>query len=50
MQVNEFQGSESKDYSPPRLVAFGSPQCFILGGPNPAGNDVANPELDGSTS
>lgn len=37
-------------YRPPQLIRLGTIQSFVLGGPNPAGNDVALPEVDGSTS
>lgn len=37
-------------YRPPQLISLGSLQAFILGGPIPTGNDVANIDLDGHTS
>lgn len=44
---NQGDGSS---YRHPKLISLGSIQTFVLGGPNPAGTDVALPEIDGSAS
>lgn len=50
MQTSELSENRKKPYVSPRLIMLGSLQSFVLGGPNPAGADVALPEFDGATS